>query len=242
MIKFFRSIRQRLLRENRFTRYLIYSIGEIILVVIGILIALQINNWNDNEKLSRLEIKLLKVMQKNLKADISDMNFNKEYYGNRLRANQTVLNAFEHPDNIPDTLSFSYANLGTNPYFIENTSAYDNLKSTGFDLIVNDSLREQIMELYGATYQWIGDLEDDHSRFYSDKLETLLMENFETKEPFVSASPVVNPSELANNHKLKEALRYNSGWIVFILARYDEARNAAESLDKNIQKEIEKRD
>ena len=50
MIKFFRKIRQNLLSENKFSKYLIYAIGEIILVVIGILIALQINNWNESEK------------------------------------------------------------------------------------------------------------------------------------------------------------------------------------------------
>src|SRR6056297_3503303 len=46
MIKFFRKIRQKLLSENKFSKYLLYAIGEIVLVVIGILIALQINNWN----------------------------------------------------------------------------------------------------------------------------------------------------------------------------------------------------
>ena len=46
MIKFFRKIRQKLLSENKFSKYLLYAIGEIILVVIGILIALQINNQN----------------------------------------------------------------------------------------------------------------------------------------------------------------------------------------------------
>ena len=50
MIKFFRKIRQRLLSENKFSKYLFYAIGEIVLVVIGILIALQINNWNENRK------------------------------------------------------------------------------------------------------------------------------------------------------------------------------------------------
>ena len=50
MIKFFRRIRQRLLSENRFSKYLIYAIGEIILVVIGILIAIQVSNWNDRRK------------------------------------------------------------------------------------------------------------------------------------------------------------------------------------------------
>ena len=50
MIKFFRKIRQKLLEQNKVSKYLIYALGEIILVVIGILIALQINNWNENRQ------------------------------------------------------------------------------------------------------------------------------------------------------------------------------------------------
>ncbi len=53
MIKFFRRIRKSLLAENRFSKYLIYAIGEIVLVVIGILIALQVNNLNENRKQDR---------------------------------------------------------------------------------------------------------------------------------------------------------------------------------------------
>jgi len=51
MIKFFRRFRQQLLSENKFSKYFLYAIGEIVLVVIGILIALQINNWNENKKI-----------------------------------------------------------------------------------------------------------------------------------------------------------------------------------------------
>jgi hypothetical protein len=58
MIKFFRKIRQQLLTENKFSKYLLYAIGEIILVVIGILIALQINTWNQN-RLQRNEEKII---------------------------------------------------------------------------------------------------------------------------------------------------------------------------------------
>ena len=50
MIKFFRKIRQNLLSEDKTVKYLKYAIGEIMLVVIGIVIALQINNWNENRK------------------------------------------------------------------------------------------------------------------------------------------------------------------------------------------------
>jgi hypothetical protein len=60
VIKFFRHIRQNLLMENRTGKYLKYAIGEIVLVVIGILIALQINNWNEQRKESAEEQKILK--------------------------------------------------------------------------------------------------------------------------------------------------------------------------------------
>ena len=59
MIKFFRKIRQRLLTENKLSKYLLYAIGEIILVVIGILLALQINNWNENNKYRKAETQTL---------------------------------------------------------------------------------------------------------------------------------------------------------------------------------------
>ncbi|WP_026952516.1 hypothetical protein [Algoriphagus mannitolivorans] len=53
MISFFRKIRQKLLQQNRVTRYLAYAIGEIFLVVLGILIALQVNNWNEIPQLEK---------------------------------------------------------------------------------------------------------------------------------------------------------------------------------------------
>ena len=61
MIKFFRKIRQQLLTQNKFTKYLLYAIGEIILVVIGILIALQVNNYNEAKK---QELKTKEILTK----------------------------------------------------------------------------------------------------------------------------------------------------------------------------------
>ncbi len=58
MIKFFRKIRQKLLTENKFSKYLIYAFGEVVLVIIGIIIALQINNWNESRKAFNLELQL----------------------------------------------------------------------------------------------------------------------------------------------------------------------------------------
>ena len=70
MIKFFRKIRQRVLAENRISRYLLYAIGETALIVIGILIALQINNWNEYQKAVKSENELLTSLQNEISANI----------------------------------------------------------------------------------------------------------------------------------------------------------------------------
>ena len=70
MIKFIRKIRQKLLTENKFRKYLLYAIGEIVLVVIGILIALQINNWNEDRKERIVEKKIYENLLSDIKEDI----------------------------------------------------------------------------------------------------------------------------------------------------------------------------
>lgn len=75
MLRFFRTFRQRLLAENRFSKYLLYAIGEILLVVFGILIALEVNNWNQQRQERAEEIEVLKSVQKDLALTIEEFHF-----------------------------------------------------------------------------------------------------------------------------------------------------------------------
>ena len=70
MIKFFRHIRKSLLMENKTSKYFKYAIGEIVLVVIGILIALSINNWNEQRKDRKLENELLVQLQSEFESNL----------------------------------------------------------------------------------------------------------------------------------------------------------------------------
>lgn len=74
MIKFFRKIRQKMLTENKFSNYLLYAFGEILLVVIGILIALQINNWNENNKNRSAEKEYQKELLKDFEINLKKSN------------------------------------------------------------------------------------------------------------------------------------------------------------------------
>ena len=75
MIKLFRHIRQRMLKENKMSKYLLYAIGEIILVVIGILIALQINDWSSQKRLERTNVMLMERMQEELQINIDRLQY-----------------------------------------------------------------------------------------------------------------------------------------------------------------------
>lgn len=150
MIKFFRKIRQNLLSEGKTLKYFKYAIGEIILVVIGIIIALQINNWNENRKAANEEIKILKALQ-------SDFKVSKERLQETIKSQSRVLeyshrlseiyenqdrNEYHYFDTHLDSLSNLIA-YGNSWYRSETvTGAYNSLISAGkIDLIQNENLR-----------------------------------------------------------------------------------------------------
>ena len=97
MIKFFRHIRQTLIMENKTSKYLKYAIGEIVLVVIGILIALQVNNWNEQKQSEEKTSLLIEQVYSTIKRDNEVMASNIIDYNSQLKYCETVLN---HPDSL----------------------------------------------------------------------------------------------------------------------------------------------
>ena len=155
MIKFFRKIRQKLLSENKFSKYLIYAVGEIVLVVIGILIALQINNWNEIRQIKKVEKEILYVL-------LEDLNSAKSYSAQYIENEQSYLDIIEkilHNDSIKTVLN----NNNTIEYFnkafwdfeikIPVINTYSDLKNAGkIAIIQNDSIRDRLSILEANVY------------------------------------------------------------------------------------------
>tara|TARA_R100000935_G_scaffold8302_7_gene17523 strand:+ start:154549 stop:155328 length:780 start_codon:yes stop_codon:yes gene_type:complete len=151
MIKFFRKIRQRLLIENRFSKYLLYAIGEIILVVIGILIALQINNLNEGRKEKNTETATLSILLEDLEAA---EKFSNEY----IESEQYYLDILEtilHKDSIvtllnDKTKTIEYFNKAFWDFEIQVPviNTYSDLKNAGKIAIINNNeIRERLSVL-----------------------------------------------------------------------------------------------
>ena len=97
MIKFFRNIRKNVLKEGKTTKYAKYAIGEIILVVIGILIALSINNWNEKSIEESNELKYYKNIKRQLIEDKNAINVNIDYNTHYLKEYQQAINIIHLP-------------------------------------------------------------------------------------------------------------------------------------------------
>ncbi len=150
MIKFFRKIRQNLLKENKTGKYFKYAIGEIILVVFGILIALQINNWNENRKIKHKET----VIQKELLASInSDLKAYESFSDPRIERKKRGLDSlfayvYDNKE-IKDSLFIDfYTNMSQNIFLRFDNGPFEDLKSSGLDIISNDALRTAINNAY----------------------------------------------------------------------------------------------
>ncbi len=147
MIKFFRKIRQNLLSESKFGKYLTYAIGEIILVVIGILIALSINNWNEERKNRAFEKEILEQIRANLNKDKIRLESVRHNFKNAMISTDKVLNS-EWTTNEQDSLKYWLSDIVRFDRFQPLTNAFEVAKSKGLDLISNKQLRFDIGAYY----------------------------------------------------------------------------------------------
>ena len=113
MLRFFRTLRQRLLAENRLSKYLLYAIGEIILVVLGILVALQVNNWNEDQKAARETATYLKAVRQELANNIRYLGDVNRFTGEDIQETLAFMAAFSEKGPVVDSLYRSLAgNIG----------------------------------------------------------------------------------------------------------------------------------
>jgi hypothetical protein len=221
MIKFFRGIREKMLSENRFRRYLMYSIGEIILVVIGILIAIQINNWNETRKDVNTSKLLLHEFRKDLERDISES----EYVLGKLE-NQLALEAWSLDRvtyDLSDMDSLRKVFFGTyyqQPISIRTFSKLQNSENpnlTGFTELQNELTRyytetKYLVDAYNEEEKYMA-FENEVNNLIRTKLEINLpgfpiLPGNNQYRPFIDfAQSVEGRNYIKNNYKRRTGMK-----------------------------------
>jgi len=154
MIKFFRHIRKSLLMENKTSKYFKYALGEILLVVIGILIALQINNWNENRKDTHKETKILRSLQSELKVDLQNIKAQLFYKEESISNFTNALDVLSNKKKSTKEELNKYLNTLLQVGGVDlNKTTFNNLQTTGeIRLIKNKSLADSIVGYYNTGY------------------------------------------------------------------------------------------
>lgn len=194
MIKFFRHIRLQLLSENpptgragKFSKYLLYAFGEIILVVIGILIALQVNNWNE----TRLEEKKVKHYVKSLIEDLNgDISMMTESQSQALKKFKYIDSLRIHITQTPyselsNTFLYVIAHDIMYKPYNWNRSTFNELKSSGgLSYITNDSLKKKIVAYESFSNHLDEDFEFDKSN--ADKMDNITTSLIDLNSPYLT--------------------------------------------------------
>ena len=195
MIGFFRKIRKKLADDNQFFKYAKYAVGEILLVVVGILIALQINNWNELKKTKAFEKEILKDIDNALEGNIWQLEQGIKSCRTAIRSCDIVLHHLEGQIVYHDSLKqhFSKAIRWFRPTVAN--SGYESLKTYGSHLIRNDSIRDMLV-IFDT--EWIHILNDRQEQFMNITAAPTLSEIFKSQSINGDMEPF-NPKELLSS-------------------------------------------
>ncbi|MBT8307071.1 MAG: hypothetical protein KJN85_09050 [Maribacter sp.] len=245
MIKFFKHIRQRLLTENKFSKYLLYAIGEIVLVMIGILLALQVNNWNEANKGKKAEQVVLKNLAHEFKSNHKDLISLKTTITNCYEANKTIMSFFNKERRIiekKNTDSLIFYSLEFDRFSPSENVLQDLLQSGRLDLISKDSLRNALFD-WTRTLKLAEERYDDCFLKLIHDLIPYLTQNFVFKDlDQYSNQKWENPSEFKVdklalfNDRVYENLVDD---FIYRINRYLLELGKLESIIENIQNQID---
>ena len=172
MIKFFRKIRQKMLTENKFSKYMLYAIGEIILVVIGILIALQVNEWNNDRNKKKAEEIVLIQIKSDLEKSSIELQEMKTYHLGRAITCAKILRAFWKTEPTYDSIAYD---LRGSRSTIKYSPILGNLKSLinsgNIDLVSAKALRNDIVSYVEKVESQLVDLTRIEESYFRNGVE-----------------------------------------------------------------------
>ena len=207
MLKFFRRKRLKLIKQRNLKKYLIYAIGEVTLVVIGILLALQVNNWNQAISNEKIQKNYLARIQLDISKDIKEITRLKENYKKRATGIRSFLKYFDRPKIPKDTFNTYYWLAHHADDFSPHRDTYFELINTGkLDLISNEQLKLKILDLY-SYYNKIDRFEDHISEDNREWIYNLSIKLFDYEKALKGSDDDFDETikEVYSNIQLKNA-------------------------------------
>ena len=254
MIKFFRNIRHLMIKENKVSKYLLYAFGEIILVVIGILIALQINNSNEARKTRTTELTFLTNIKEDLQLNLTSLEEFIIARKDAINSSEIVLDYFEGRKEMNlDDFNFHALNVMVWFPFHQNDNTYQELLNSGqLSIISNKSIKDHLQNMQ-SSFKTIAFVENEmqqdfesymYGPYFSIADLNVTMKNFDQQLAKQKATTQISLAEvqtLLQNITFKNGYvlsAYNSGLLIDEYSKMVKTTNELISL---IDEEMTKR-
>ena len=169
MTPFFRRIRQKLANDNKFLKYSRYAIGEILLVVVGILIALQINNWNEHRKAQKQEYQMISQLLEDAKTDSIFYDSRLTLFKNQLNSYEALINYCDKLDFNDDSMRFSQGQV---PFTMAASQSNIMSNKNEYTTIINNEIKNSLRD-YTISYSYITKAIDLHTDIVGNELYEL---------------------------------------------------------------------
>ncbi len=236
MLRFFRHLRQRLITTNKFSKYLLYALGEILLVAIGILIALQVDNWNEERKERIFANELLEDVLISVRENMTYLNFVIEYNQTGIKSGEIIRLHLDRDLPYHDSLNIHFSQaVGYGTPILRN-AGYESLKSYGLNIIENDSILKSLEILNNG---FIETLVFRQENYFSDTASPILTGLFETVSMRTGMKPF-NYEELKKSRKYRSILNTSIAYKKDANNYYKIWLLGIEDLYKGIDQELKK--
>lgn len=176
-MKFFNKIRASLLNEGKTSRYFKYAIGEIMLVVIGILIAMGINNWNQNRSNTASANLHLKTVSQNIQEDLAQLNYMYQFTDTTLLYSTKLTRQFQTIDPLDDKTTMYMFYLLLEKSTSPNKSGIETINNSGELTYVDQDIQNMILNYY-TTLDHILEREEISNTFIKIRYEPYFFEHY----------------------------------------------------------------
>lgn len=190
MFKLFKRIRLNYITENRFSKYLLYALGEIVLIVIGILIALSLDSWNNERNNRKREKLLLNEMLTELVSDQTHLMGKLSRSKEKLNSTLFLLSFMDEGKTYHDSINTILSKTQGWTSFLPSKSSFETLNNTGFSLLSDDSLKMNIQNLYNGTYTYIQEVEKWRSDFHFHERVPFQSRSYKKVDWFSESIPI----------------------------------------------------
>jgi hypothetical protein len=224
--------------ENKTGKYLKYAIGEIVLVVIGILIALQINNWNNEQNAKQAEIKYLNQIKISLEENHLILNEKIDMHKWLLKECVKLYDHLKDHKALNDTIK---RNLGIPLYdqmISLNTAAFENFKNDGLSLISNDDIKFEIINIYDQELNYI---QNTFANQFENYITTVIYPFYSKNFEFYSLS-IMEPNdyqELLKNREITNIISTINSLREFAITKYNDTQKKIEEILNKIEIEMQ---